>query len=607
MFQYIALLWDTADRVAYDSAQRISRAVRAMSPAWQTLTDLPDMRVLCAGIGRGSNQAYVLEDGQGIILGSLFSAAVPFRAITEFDVHESRRIRNSKGRLLTSSYWGRYVAFLREPESGTKRVIRSPTGELDCLWTVISGVRVFFSSTSDRAVLSLTNATVNWDYIATDVANSIFEARETGLTEVKQTIHGECVSLERGRSSTSFYWHPNQLTALDPIEDVAVAAQTLRSTAKECIHAWASQYRSILHMLSGGLDSSIVLGCLRDAPSRPRLTCVNYHNIKDPSTDERYYARLSAERAHCAFVEKVMVNDFDISVVRDTPKGPIPSENIHALMLANTTADIARQSEAEATFSGRGGDQLFYQNGARFAYADYVQKNGFTRTAFRMAMDAASVEGGTVWSVLLRESKLAPKELAFQGMQPRYHPLINPLALERARECELFLHPWMDDSDGMSPGKWWHTWVLSSAVNDNLYDPWATADDPENLAVLVSQPLVELSLRMPSYILAADGKDRAIARRAFESDVPAEILTRSAKGLTYDSAKVILVRNADFIRELLLDGALVKEGVLDRQKLEASLSGEELKECGEATAILSYVGSEAWIQSWISHRRQIAA
>src|SRR5581483_6306561 len=104
---------------------------------------------------------------------------------------------------------------------------------------------------------------------------------------------------------------------------------------------------------------------------------------------------------------------------------------------------------------------------------------------------------------------------------------------------------------------------------------WAIphAHSPERLAPFFSQPVAELTLRLPTYVLGWGGWDRAIERAAFENDVPTQIIRRRSKGNSDNLSRQLTENNIGFVRELLLEGMLAREGILDRGKLEAFLCG----------------------------------
>jgi asparagine synthase (glutamine-hydrolysing) len=132
--------------------------------------------------------------------------------------------------------------------------------------------------------------------------------------------------------------------------------------------------------------------------------------------------------------------------------------------------------------------------------------------------------------------------------------------------------------------------------------------DPELLAPLHSQPLIELALRIPTYVLTIGGWDRAIARRAFLNDVPRQIITRRAKGGVEEHAKLILLRNLGLVREMLLDGALASRGILDRKGLEDALSTHPTRTGGACAELLDCFAAEAWARRWCAaHNLRAAA
>src|SRR6185312_10289862 len=89
----------------------------------------------------------------------------------------------------------------------------------------------------------------------------------------------------------------------DVIEDPVQAASALRTCLKSCTHTWTRNHSAILHSLSGGLDSSIVLSSLADSPYKPKVTCATYY-MPGGNSDERPYVRLAAAQYRCDYIER---------------------------------------------------------------------------------------------------------------------------------------------------------------------------------------------------------------------------------------------------------------------------------------------------------------
>ena len=130
------------------------------------------------------------------------------------------------------------------------------------------------------------------------------------------------------------------------------------------------------------------------------------------------------------------------------------------------------------------------------------------------------------------------------------------------------------------------------------YDPFEQAAAPELVHPLFSQPLVELSLRLPTYVLTQGGHGRALARRAFASDLPPQIASRRSKGGMEEHIKAVLHANIDFVRGMLLDGELSRRGILVRAKVEELLSGRPTALPGPVSQIHGLVAVEAWLSRW---------
>ncbi len=434
------------------------------------------------------------------------------------------------------------------------------------------------------------------------------QVRETGICEISELQPGEILEVQGGESRNSLCWRPLLISREGVIDSAVDAAAALRSVTRACVHAWASCYTGIIHRLSGGLDSSIVLSCLADTPTKPAITCLNYFS-KGPEEDERFYAHLAARRADTELVEEerepAAVALADILSVRRSAK---PAFYLYWIQHGRFEARLASQRRAQALFSGAGGDALFYQAQAVLAAADYTHRHGIGPGLAGVALDAARVANVSVWRVLrsvmrerLRHSNWSP--LAEIGA---FRSVVNPEVINAVKRDERFIHPWLVDADGAEPGKLWH--VLSMGVTPSFYNPFGRASDPEPVFPLMSQPLIELCLRLPTYVLISGGWDRAVARRAFAKDVPPQIINRRTKGGATDNVKRIFDRNTAFIREQMLDGLLVKERILDRRKLEEALSGKPSLAGFAFTEILSeHLCTEVWAKRWSECRQRAAA
>ncbi|MBT9495436.1 MAG: hypothetical protein IV107_24450 [Paucibacter sp.] len=247
-------------------------------------------------------------------------------------------------------------------------------------------------------------------------------------------------------------------------------------------------------------------------------------------------------------------------------------------------------------FTGAGGGALFYEIPRWWPAADYLKNQGLDAGFAAAAIDAARLGNVSVWravSLALKE-RVRPDLAARSSRGPA--ALLAPGILQDQIEQNSFAHPALRGANQLPIGKYMQTVALMHPVG--YYDPFEQAAAPELVHPLFSQPLVELSLRLPSYVLTQGDHGRALARRAFASDLPPQIVNRCSKGGMEEHIKAVLHANIDFVRGMLLEGELNRRGMLARAKVEELLSGRPTALPGLVSQIHGLVAVEAWLSRW---------
>src|SRR3546814_19059841 len=86
---------------------------------------------------------------------------------------------------------------------------------------------------------------------------------------------------------------------------------------------------------------------------------------------------------------------------------------------------------------------------------------------------------------------------------------------------------------------------------------------PPHIAPLLSQPIVELCLSIPTWHWIADGRDRAVARAAFSNRLPRPIIERQQTGGPAEFNLSIYRKQRDRLNELIRHGVLAGAGIID--------------------------------------------
>jgi asparagine synthase (glutamine-hydrolysing) len=609
MFRYVALAWSADSELEKATVEMLSRQITSTALPWIMAVDRPGLRVYCCGMRKGASTVYPLANGSGVVLGTLFRRqGTSNTARLTLSMRETHAIHASAGLTLIEQYWGRYVAFFQSTESGTVKVIKSPTGELDCQSTCIGSVRVFFSRADHCPFLEARSFSPNWSYLAADLAVGMLpETRETGMNEIERVLRGECWSIRQGRVERRQYWHPYRFVNAERIDDPDIAAAELRYTTHECVRAWSSCYGSKLAMLSGGLDSSIVVSVLAAGSLGSDVVCINYRNAHDPVTDERHFAREVANEAGYALIELEQSAAFSLAPLLQMPRLAAPCQPLSELCNASREREISQRYHASAVFTGHGGDQLLFQNGSGYVCADYVATYGLRPKTVSVALDAARMARGALWPTLFQGIVDGFRHDSMGTVMTRYafSEMLTSEAADEVRKRRLFLPNWFNCSGRVPPGKCWQ--IIGLSFPNELYGSYAAEDDPEFVFPLLSQPLQELCLRIPTHILTLGGRDRGLARRAFARDVPPSILNRTSKGFVDDYLKELLATNLPVIKSLVCDSTLVKERIVDAAMLEKALRLDHSMGMGNAIEILQLASTEAWLRAWAGSRLRAAA
>lgn len=612
MFRYVALAWDVQSESQCAAAALLVERLQTRSKRWGQVGDRNGLCVFHKTLRQGSLRVGPLPEEKGVLLGAAFhrnrtlddpAPAARFSA----DRKQGELIVATSGQWLIEHTWGNYVALVRDPISRRAWVVKDPCGDLPCFRTSFRGVQVVFGHIADLLATGLFEFTVNSSYLANRVLHGgVLD--EDALNEVARVYRGECVELgaESQRNVRVFHWHPLSFPAADqPIEDVTFAARAMRATVLSCTHTLLREHQSVLHRLSGGLDSSIIAACLGSAPDKPELYCYTYYTPGGRS-DARPWARLSASRSGLHHEEHaVTAESIPLASALNAPASVEPFSAMGYIHRSTLEHRIARDHHATAVFCGDGGDSGFCGDTFAYAVSEYLRRRGFTLHAWDLAAQVASLTEESSWTVLLKSLRRwrrgAGMEHQLKMLLPASRLLSDELRASYSRAAG-FPHPWLSH---LHPVPWALVRRLGALLAPpDFYNLATGARAPEVIAPLYSQPATELFLRIPLDVHFQDGRERGLARNAFATDVPQEILRRTWKDRAPGFLEELVQRHRKFLRELLLDGVLVQQGMLNREAVEDALSDRMSSSPVFPGELLRHLDVEIWARQW---RRTAAA
>jgi asparagine synthase (glutamine-hydrolysing) len=544
---------------------------------------------------------------------------------------EGARILSTAGRHLIGNYWGNYVALLTDPVRHVLRVVRAPAATLPCLHFNDGSLDIYLSRTEDAAAIGAFSFTIDQRALARSLIGPLSSGR-TAITEIREILPGFCDQMSPSGHTQHCYWDPIKFAAekngttpkadhlgsddwdssgAQEVQDAppvsrhhrarafVEAANRLRTVTQAVIQDWAQATPRILLALSGGLDSSIVAGCLNTARARPQVTCVTHYS-EGVDSDERAFAHLVGTRAQCRVIDVQHSPAVDLR----TALHGIRSENNPGLRIRaidRIEPDLARTQGADATYKGSGGDELWCRHHTYYYLSDYLREEGFGRALLPLLLHSAATEGETIWTIFaraLRDAFLPRRWNLGQIFIDDQHDqsLLHGGVVDTVLADSLLDSPHCRSTRECSPGRLWQISLVTGPRP--YYLPATLEGDPPQIAPLLSQPIIETCLRIPTWFQMHGRRDRALARAAFQSVLPLEVLDRRWKGGAEQNAWKILRQNRPFVRELLLDGQLVREHLVDRSRLERALSATPNSMIRASVPLFDLIGAEAWLQAW---------
>lgn len=581
---FLALLRRTNRPITDRVARAIERVQR--EHGFSLIHDSPTITVLAPS----SQPHLVVPDGSGVILGHLFERD----GFTPVETGGTAGLNQPPPEFVTR-YWGGYLA-LRTRHAAAE-ALRDPSGSVPCYHLAIDDLHLLAASPALLAELGLMTIEIEWTVVRQALVYRDLRPARTALCGIDEILPGVAARVLPPGLTTECAWSPWPFT--DKEREVAAmdaAVTAVRSVASGSVSAWGGRFRRPLVEISGGLDSAIVAAALSSA--NRNASGVTFCALAG-DTDETPYARAIAERLG---IELVAVSPETAAVeLRCSASGDLARPNARSFAQALDWPErrLAETIGADAYFSGGGGDNVFSYLSSLSPVIDRLRRQGLGSGVLETVMDMAILGGTSPWAVALRTVRRTARRRAPDDW-PANARFLTPDAIDSLAVPEG--HPWLPVPDGVLPGK--RAQVMSLIRVQNHLDGHGRQAHAPIIFPLLSQPLMETCLAIPSWLWCAGGRNRAVARAAFSDVLPASAIARQSKG-AFDSLCVqVLAAHRSALREMLLEGALAQQGLVDRTATERALDAP-VPDGADVLRLLMLGDVEAWVSGWLERRDRL--
>lgn len=521
----------------------------------------------------------------GMLLGDLYDAnGKPIKDAAAF---EHLATQAALRQYLLDHCWGEYLLFqLAEDAANSITLMRDPSGGIACAYSLQHGNGFITSDLAIASSLGLHRDRIDWDFVQHCLIYPHMKISRTGLADISELLPGCILSIGGRETSTDLAWSPWRfVTPTARQSDPIAASRMIREVTTSVIHAMAETDRAVLLELSGGLDSSIVGACLSHAHAR--VACCTVVTPL-PGADERRYAGQIAEQLGTDLLQHSL--DFaDADIDFELPKHSLrPAVWALGRAVARAMDDAAESQRVNSLFSGGGGDTVFCYLRSAAPAADALRARGLA-AGYKAMVDLSRLHGCT----LTKTARLTLRKLYVKPKCP-YEP--NHLFLSRTDDVPpLELHPWFSAPTHALPGD--RERIFDLAGNQMFADATLRAAHRRVRMPLLSQPVMEACLRVPSWMWISGGQNRAVARSAFATQLPKDVLERRSKGTFMNYTFAVYRKNKEAIGRFLLDGHLCSRGLLNPHKVNLFLKSSPPARDRSFMRIFDLCMIENWVRN----------
>jgi len=543
------------------------------------------------------NNLTILQTAEGILIGNAYHKSNN-TLINENELKIILKNFQDAEKVFVKKFWGSYILF----QFGNDRIkiLRDPIGRFPIFYISLSEKSVFFSTEINTLYdIIKTKLEFNYSYFAAYLMDTFITTHETPFKGVYELPQGCQLTLAHNEIICSKIWDPITYTTKFEDSTELKILETLEAVLKTEL----SFHRSIFLDFSGGLDSSAILFFVKNmSRESQKIYPINFFHPNVQSSDERSFAVSIAKELGVDYIEHDVSKTLPFSPSEKLNKKPNwPTPHLVYQKMEQTLLDFANEHSNPLFISGHGGDHIFLSHPPFESLSDYLLENG-TNNFFNYVKDLGTIYRkplikllqGTFNGIgifLLPFYKDKENVSNKKNLPEWFKPKI--LELEKNIQYHKFTSSW---KDRILPGKIKHI----NSIYNGLASLKGEIRGYENSFIypLISQPLLELSLSIPTYKTFNKGYTRYLFRKAISEKFKTNSVWRKDKGETTGIVQRGLKENIDFVMNLCLEGRLVQERLVDKtliyKNLKRLISGQKDYQWN----IISLFSVELFMNNW---------
>jgi asparagine synthase (glutamine-hydrolysing) len=536
------------------------------------------------------------ENKSSVLMGRIFDKEKG----GSFGKKEFENLSSSNKEEALKKIWGKYVYIQTNEKSSQYEIVNDLTGQLPFFYYPFPDGNVLFSSDIEIIFKVLSQKPeYNWSYLYSYLIYGSSSAIQTPFKKVYELPPACCLKITKNERHTKPFWNP--LDSYNPsVSQKRSAVDVLEATLKP----WIEPYQNICVSLSGGLDSSSLVYCLKNIKKKDQtLSALNYFHASVKSSNELLHARKVCEETGIDLIECEASHtlSFDPPSQNQPLKPNKPLPGFISLKWLETISDHIPSDGSCVFFCGHGSDHIFMRPPSKQSVSDYVLEKGLKGSKEQLK-NITQYYRDPLFSVLKDNAMSLSSYFCSRRLAKRHPKNIQDETPDwikqeaRHKTSSDFVHPiygYLPMS--VLPGKYEQI--------DALYEGLASIHmemnplNPTSYPYLY-EPVVEFALSFPTYDLFDKGYDRYPLRKAVSDHFKTETVWRRDKSETTGILQLGIKKNLEYVLELCLEGQFAQQGLIDKKGLHQTILRIGHGEIQHLWPFIQLASAEIFLRYW---------
>jgi asparagine synthase (glutamine-hydrolysing) len=484
-------------------------------------------------------------------------------------------------------------------------LVRDRVGIKPLFYAIRGGVLRFGSEV--KCILAAGGSDLELDLLGLDQLLS-FEytaSPTTLLRDVRKLPPGGWLTWDAGEVRSGTYW---SLPPASPAEERSEEdwASELRSVLDRAVERQMVSDVPLGALLSGGIDSSIVVGAMSRAASGRVLTFSI--GFADRTYDELPWARIVAERFGTEHEEAILEPSYLdlVPEVIEHLDQPIADFSVFPTLLVSRVA----RRKVTVALSGDGGDELFAgydayaADRAASATLDRLPR-GVARALRLLASRVPYAEGKKgLRNTLRRFLEGAALPPAWQHM--RWMTFLTPeqaetlyrpeVAAEVRGQAATIVARYLDNGGGDRVQRQLFCDTLFYLPENILVkvDLMGMATSLENRVPFLDNEVIDLAARMPSAMKLRRGERKHVLKKAYADVLPEPIAARGKQGFSIPLKSWLNREWKPLLRDVLAEETLRRDGLFRPEAVERLIREHESRRENHSHLLWALMVFQLW-------------